>query len=53
VAMPLAWTELAALKRGDAYTLANVPALLKKRRRDPWAGFAEIEQDLSDLDFGN
>jgi bifunctional non-homologous end joining protein LigD len=51
VALPLAWTELAALKRGDAYTLANVPALLKKRR-DPWAGFDAIEQDLSKLDFG-
>jgi bifunctional non-homologous end joining protein LigD len=51
VALPLAWTELAALKRGDAYTLANVPALLKKRR-DPWAGFDAIEQDLSKLDSG-
>jgi bifunctional non-homologous end joining protein LigD len=51
VALPLAWSELAALKRGDAYTLKNVPALLKGRR-DPWAGFGAIEQDLSRLDFG-
>jgi bifunctional non-homologous end joining protein LigD len=48
VAFPLAWTELAKLQRGDAYTLRNVPALLKKRR-DPWAGFDAVEQDLSHL----
>jgi bifunctional non-homologous end joining protein LigD len=46
VALPLAWSELAGLKRGDAYTLKNVPALLKKRR-DPWAGIAAVKQDLS------
>jgi bifunctional non-homologous end joining protein LigD len=48
VALPLAWTELAKLQRGDAYTLRNVPALLKKRR-DPWAGFDAVQQDLSHL----
>ena len=48
VALPLAWTELAKLQRGDAYTLRNVPALLKKRR-DPWAGFDAVRQDLSHL----
>jgi bifunctional non-homologous end joining protein LigD len=48
VALPLAWSELAALKRGDAYTLREVPALLKKRR-DPWAGIDRVEQDLSAL----
>jgi bifunctional non-homologous end joining protein LigD len=48
VAMPLAWTELAALKRADAFTLKNVPALLKKRR-DPWAGIDDLRQDLRAL----
>jgi bifunctional non-homologous end joining protein LigD len=48
--MPLSWKELEALKRGDAYTLKNVPAMLKGRR-DPWAGFGEVKQDLSKLDF--
>jgi bifunctional non-homologous end joining protein LigD len=50
VAMPLSWKELDALKRGDAYTLKNVPAMLKGRR-DPWAGFGGVKQDLSRLDF--
>jgi bifunctional non-homologous end joining protein LigD len=49
VAFPLAWSELAQLKRGDAYTLRNVPALLKGRR-DPWAGFDSVKQDLSHLE---
>jgi bifunctional non-homologous end joining protein LigD len=51
VAFPLSWNELDGLKRGDAYTLKNVPGLLKGRR-DPWAGFGSIKQDLSKLDFG-
>ena len=46
VALPLAWTQLAALRSGDAFRLREVPALLKRRRRDPWAGIATIEQDL-------
>jgi bifunctional non-homologous end joining protein LigD len=47
VAMPIAWSQLAALKRGDAFTLKDVPALLKRRKRDPWAGIDDVEQDLS------
>jgi bifunctional non-homologous end joining protein LigD len=47
VAMPLAWKDLAALERGDAFTLRDVPALLKKRRKDPWAGIDDVKQDLA------
>ena len=47
VAMPLAWSQLKLLKRGDAYTLKDVPALLKRRRKDPWAGIEKLKQDLS------
>ncbi|WP_342315632.1 DNA ligase D [Lysobacter sp. FW306-1B-D06B] len=46
VAMPLAWSELAKLTRGDAFTIADVPARLKRRRKDPWAGMGKLEQDL-------
>jgi bifunctional non-homologous end joining protein LigD len=45
--MPLAWKDLAALERGDAFTLRDVPALLKKRRKDPWAGIDDVKQDLA------
>jgi bifunctional non-homologous end joining protein LigD len=47
VAMPIAWSELKALQRGDAFTLKDVPARLKRRRRDPWAGIGTVKQDLS------
>jgi len=47
VAMPIAWSELKALQRGDAFTLKDVPARLKRRRKDPWAGIDEVRQDLS------
>ena len=47
VALPLAWTQLPALRSGDAFRVRDVPALLKRRRRDPWAGIATVEQDLA------
>ena len=47
VALPIAWSELKALKRGDAFTLKDVPARLKRRRKDPWAGIDTVRQDLS------
>ena len=47
VALPIAWSELKALQRGDAFTLKDVPARLKRRRKDPWAGIDTIRQDLS------
>jgi len=47
VSMPLAWSELSKLTRGDAFTIADVPARLKRRRKDPWAGIEKVKQDLS------
>ena len=47
VSMPLEWSELKALKRGDAFTLRDVPARLKRRRKDPWAGIGKVRQDLA------
>ena len=47
VAMPLDWTQLSRLSRADAYTLGDVPARLKRRRKDPWQGIDAIRQDLS------
>lgn len=46
VSMPLAWSELSRLKRGDAFTIADVPARLKRRRKDPWAGIEKVRQSL-------
>ncbi|MET0548910.1 MAG: DNA ligase D, partial [Xanthomonas sp.] len=47
VAMPLAWSDLPKLHRADAFTLREVPAKLKRRRKDPWADIDMLKQNLS------
>jgi bifunctional non-homologous end joining protein LigD len=46
VAMPLPWSALPRLKSGDQYTLGNVPAHLRRRGDDPWAGIGRLRQNL-------
>lgn len=47
VAMPLAWSELSKLKRADSFTIKDVPAKLKRRRKDPWEGIDSLKQNLA------
>ncbi|MCU1023353.1 DNA ligase D [Stenotrophomonas maltophilia] len=47
VAMPLAWSELPKLKRADAFTIKDVPAKLKRRRKDPWDRIDSLTQNLA------
>lgn len=47
VALPIAWGDLAKLKRADAFTIKDVPAKLKRRRKDPWAGIGKVKQNLA------
>ncbi|GGK07769.1 DNA ligase D [Luteimonas terricola] len=47
VAMPITWESLGKLKRADAFTIRDVPATLKRRRKDPWAGIDRIKQNLA------
>jgi bifunctional non-homologous end joining protein LigD len=47
VAMPLSWSDLGKLKRADAFTMRDVPEMLKKRRKDPWDGINAVEQNLA------
>ncbi|WP_430543695.1 DNA ligase D [Xanthomonas sacchari] len=47
VAMPLAWSDLSKLHRADAFKLRDVPAKLKRRRKDPWAGIDALKQNLA------
>ena len=47
VALPIGWSELSRLKSGDQFDLVEVPKRLKRRRKDPWEGIGEVEQDLS------
>jgi bifunctional non-homologous end joining protein LigD len=47
VAMPISWAELSKLKRADTFTLKDVPAKLKRRRKDPWDGISTLKQNLA------
>lgn len=45
VAMPIAWKDLPKIDPQD-FTVKSAPALLHKRRRDPWEDLLETEQTL-------
>ncbi|MHC9083537.1 DNA ligase D [Luteimonas sp. RIT-PG2_3] len=47
VAMPLAWRDLPKLARADAFTIQDVPGLLRRRRKDPWDGIDQVRQTLA------
>ena len=46
VSTPIDWSELGSLKSASQYTVANLPARLKRLRNDPWAGIGRIKQAL-------
>lgn len=46
VSVPLDWKELAGLKTGSHFTIATVPARLKKQKTDPWKKFFVLKQKL-------
>ena len=48
VAMPIAWEQLKDDLRFDRFNVRNVPSLLRRRRRDPWAELADVRQTLTD-----
>ena len=48
VAMPVAWEQLTGDLRFDHFNVKNVPGLLRRRRRDPWAELTEVRQKLTD-----
>jgi bifunctional non-homologous end joining protein LigD len=49
VAVPLRWAELKTLESGDAFTIRNVPARLKRMRGDPWSGYDSLRQNLDGI----
>ncbi len=46
VSVPLEWKELSDDAANNQFNVQTVLSRLKKRRRDPWAGFAELKQKL-------
>jgi bifunctional non-homologous end joining protein LigD len=49
VSAPLDWSELGALKGADQYSVLNMPARLKRLRKDPWAGISRLRPALPTL----
>lgn len=46
VALPIDWKDLGESLDPQEFTLATVPALLGRRKADPWAGMAKVRQHL-------
>ena len=53
VSMPIDWSDLTARKdlRFDRFNVRNVPALVDKRKRDPWDRLPRVRQTLTDAMF--
>jgi bifunctional non-homologous end joining protein LigD len=47
VSTPLAWSELSADTRPEAFTVATVPARIAALRRDPWADYVAVDQAIT------
>ena len=47
VATPVAWEELAKDIRFDHFNVRNVPARLKRLKRDPWADLLTVRQSVT------
>ena len=48
VAMPIDWADLRQDMRFDHFNVKNVPGLLRRRKRDPWADMGNVRQKLTD-----
>ena len=46
VSTPIEWSELGALKGANQYTVLNLPARLKRLRKDPWANIGRLSRAL-------
>jgi len=47
VSMPVDWDELAEIKRGDQWTIANARDRLSFQKEDPWKDYAACRQTLT------
>lgn len=47
VAAPIGWSELPRLERADAYTIASLPRRLASLGSNPWEGYFDLRQTIS------
>lgn len=50
VALPLEWDEVTATLDPSVFTVRTVPALVARRKADPWAALLEIKQQLPPIE---
>jgi bifunctional non-homologous end joining protein LigD len=50
VALPLDWDEVTAALDPSAFTVRTVPALITRRKADPWAALLETRQQLPPIE---
>jgi bifunctional non-homologous end joining protein LigD len=50
VALPLDWEEVTSTLDPSAFTVRTVPALVARRKTDPWAALLEIKQQLPPIE---
>lgn len=50
VALPLDWDEVTTTLDPSAFTVRTVPALIARRKGDPWAALLEIKQQLPPIE---
>ena len=46
VSVPVAWKNLNASLRPDAYNIQNLPEFLSRQKKDPWSEFNQVVQSL-------
>jgi bifunctional non-homologous end joining protein LigD len=49
VSTPIEWSELGTLKGSNQFTVLNLPARLKRLRKDPWANIGRCRQTVPKL----
>ncbi len=49
VSLPVSWDDLDTIESADQYTIRSVPALLGRRRKDPWQSMIGVHQRLPRL----
>ena len=47
VSVPIAWQELSPKLSSDHFTVENLPARLKKLKKDPWAEMSKTKQSIT------
>ena len=53
VALPVEWTELKRIAGPDVFTAKEALKKITKRKRDPWQGYASLQQRLTMLEKKN